>query len=149
MPGQVLKFDASDAFRVAADLAKIPIKTQARLITITRMQTQLLRTDIIRNASTGHHPPGKPHIPGTGPGPNVATGDYIRSWVPPQISVTPAGVIGETGTNEPQARRLEYGFSGADSLGRVYDQPPYPHVFPALEKRGVLYELACMEAVAW
>jgi len=27
----------------------------------------------VKNANTGHHKPGEPHIPGTGPGPNTAT----------------------------------------------------------------------------
>jgi hypothetical protein len=40
-------------------------------------------------------------------------------------------IIGTVGTNAPQGLRLENGFVGADSLGRVYNQPPYPHFSPA------------------
>jgi hypothetical protein len=32
------------------------------------------------------------------------------------------------------ARRIELGFSGPDSLGRVYHQPPRPYVRPAYEE---------------
>jgi hypothetical protein len=32
------------------------------------------------------------------------------------------------------ARRVELGFQGADSLGRVYNQPPYPYMQPALDR---------------
>jgi hypothetical protein len=36
------------------------------------------------------------------------------------------------GTEEHQGARLEFGFTGVDSLGRHYTQPPFPHVQPAL-----------------
>jgi hypothetical protein len=67
------------------------------------------------------------------PGPNAPTGDYRRS-----IHAKPFGagsVFGvRVGTNKPQGRRLEFGFVGADSLGRVYNQPPYPHFGPAVHE---------------
>lgn len=65
------------------------------------------------------------------PGPNVITGAYRNSW---QTSTQrlPYGAICTIGTNAPQGRRLEFGFVGADSLGRNYNQPPFPHVQPAL-----------------
>lgn len=65
------------------------------------------------------------------PGPRVITGAYRRS-INGQVQRTPGGARGVIGTNAPQAARLEYGFSGADRLGRVYRQPPYPHFQPAL-----------------
>lgn len=66
------------------------------------------------------------------PGPNVITGQYIASW---KIVVRPlaAGAVATVGTMKPQAKRLEFGFADTDSLGRVYNQPPFPHVQPALE----------------
>lgn len=85
---------------------------------LIRHHGQLLKTRIQANAS------GRP-------GPNAPTGDYRRSW-----TVEFSGGIGAAkvtvGTNAPQARRLEFGFHGSDSLGRVYNQPPYPHVAPAI-----------------
>ncbi len=38
------------------------------------------------------------------------------------------GVVGV-----PQARRIELGFQGKDSLGRVFNQPPFPYLRPAAE----------------
>lgn len=61
------------------------------------------------------------------PGPNVITGRYRSSW---QVDtrLLPYGAQCTIGTNEPQGRRLEWGFTGFDSIGRYYDQPPFPHV---------------------
>lgn len=88
------------------------------------------RTLIRANASTGTHRPGLPHIPGAGPGPNVATGDLRRSIS--QTNEAAAGIaVSEVGTNAVQAARLEFGFIGADSLGRHYEQPAYPFIGPA------------------
>lgn len=69
------------------------------------------------------------------PGPRVITGRYRASW---QSEVTAAGTVfvAQIGSNAPQARRLEYGFVGTDSLGRRYAQPPFPHVGPAVEASG-------------
>lgn len=58
----------------------------------------------------------------------VRTGDYRRSWSTAMTGPMAASV----GTNKPQARRLEYGFVGADSMGRHYNQAPQPHVRPAV-----------------
>lgn len=48
------------------------------------------------------------------------TGTYRRSLHP--LSESPTEV--RVGTDLVYARRLEYGFSGTDSLGRTYNQPP-------------------------
>lgn len=37
------------------------------------------------------------------------------------------------GTDLEYAARQEFGFSGADSLGRHYHQPPHPYLRPALD----------------
>lgn len=65
------------------------------------------------------------------PGPNVITGAYRNSWRPETHRI-PYGAICTLGTDAPQGRRLELGFNGTDSLGRSYNQPPFPHVQPAL-----------------
>lgn len=65
------------------------------------------------------------------PGPNVITGAYRNSWQANTRRI-PYGAICTLGTDAPQGRRLEWGFVGADSIGRVYNQPPFPHVQPAL-----------------
>lgn len=97
----------------------------AELGAVVSFYGQLLNTKIKANAS------GRP-------GPNAPTGDYRRSWA---HTVTQEGGTTKStnGTNKPQARRLEFGFTGADSLGRVYDQPPYPHVGPAFDEISPLF----------
>jgi hypothetical protein len=40
----------------------------------------------------------------------------------------------EVGTNLVYAPRVEFGFSGKDSLGRVYNQPPNPYLRPAFDQ---------------
>lgn len=97
----------------------------------------LIQAEVRANASSATHPDrasaARGHIPGTGPGPNVATGNYRRS-----IQLTPTreggNPVAYVHTNSAQARRLEYGFRGTDSLGRRYNQPPYPHFQPAADK---------------
>lgn len=68
------------------------------------------------------------------PGPNVISSDYRDSWRPrpEHARRLPYGAMCTLATDAPQGRRLEFGFVGADSLGRVYNQPPFPHVQPAL-----------------
>lgn len=71
------------------------------------------------------------------PGPRAVTGDYRRS-ITLEMASGPIeygggrGSVAIVGTNRPQARRLELGFTGVDSLGRHYAQPPYPHFEPPL-----------------
>ena len=102
----------------------------------------IIQTQVRANASSASHPDrasaARGHMPGTGPGPNVATGNYRRS-----IQLTPTregeNPVAYIHTNSAQARRLEYGFRGTDSLGRRYNQPAYPHFQPAADKaEGIL-----------
>lgn len=88
------------------------------------------RTVVRANASTGTHRPGRPHIEGTGPGPNVATGDYRRS-ISQTDHADPGVAVSEVSTAAVQAARLELGFVGRDSAGRYYMQQPFPHFEPA------------------
>ncbi|MFC9736223.1 HK97 gp10 family phage protein [Streptomyces hydrogenans] len=66
------------------------------------------------------------------PGPNVITGRYRSSWEPDRGRRIPYGAECTIGTSKPQGRRLEFGFTGYDSIGRYYEQPPFPHVGPAI-----------------
>jgi hypothetical protein len=59
----------------------------------------------------------------------VKTGDYRRSW-----NTQLRGTTAIVGTSKPQARRLEFGFVGTDSLGRHYNQAPRPHVRPSIDE---------------
>lgn len=82
------------------------------------------------------------------PGPNAPTGDYRGSWRVEEVDdADPSAVSRSVGTDRAQANRLEYGFVGPDALGRVYDQPPYPHHGPAVDVIEPAFE-AAMGAVA-
>ncbi len=64
----------------------------------------------------------------------VLSGTLRRSWHTESVSA-PVGVYAvRVGPTMVYARRIELGFKGADSLGRVYDQAPDPYVRPALEE---------------
>lgn len=104
----------------AARLESLPAEAFERLVVIVGTYGLLLETAVKRRAS------GRP-------GPNVRTGDYRRSWNT-RVTRGADSVTSITGTDRPQAARLEYGFHGTDALGRVYNQPPFPHAGPALDE---------------
>jgi hypothetical protein len=65
------------------------------------------------------------------------TGTYRRGWHLETVEKTPERCTVIVGNDQPQGPRLEYGFVGADKLGRVYNQAARPHIRPALdENRG-------------
>ncbi len=78
------------------------------------------------------------------PGPRMVTGDYNRS-IGVNFGFEAGSPTARVGTNRPQGRRLEKGFVGTDSLGRTYNQPPYPHFGPALDEEGKAFETAVSE----
>lgn len=121
-----------DTASVVLGFRNLQARVRVGAAAATRMHGQLLVTRIKANAS------GRP-------GPNAPTGDYRRSWNM-RLEVGMNGAEALVGTNRPQARRLEYGFHGADSLGRVYNQPSYPHVQPAMDVIKPAY-LAAMQAL--
>jgi hypothetical protein len=63
------------------------------------------------------------------PGPRRVTGDYTRK-MNMQADHGANGVEVTVGGAGVQGPRLEFGFHGADSLGRRYNQPPFPHYAP-------------------
>jgi len=65
--------------------------------------------------------------------PHVKTG-RLRSSITHEVEGTITGATGRVGTNVKYARRHELGFVGVDSLGRKYNQKPYPYLRPALHK---------------
>lgn len=151
--------DTHEVTAYAIKLDKTGVEARTAAAGIVRTYTELTRTQIMANAQTGFHLPGEGHIPGTGPGPNVATGDYLRSWEV-NFDMSADVLIGLVGTNAPQARRLEFGWyeaadvrtrkpSGrlADRGGRRGFQPPYPHIEPAIRRIEPMY-VAAFEAMA-
>ena len=120
---------SSNANQVAADLAALGFQAGARAAVVTRHFGMLLQAAVKRRAS----------LPRTGPpGPRIQTGNYNRS-IGLQTSSSGGGPVATVGTNAPQGRRLELGFTGTDSLGRSYEQPPYPHFGPALDEIAPLF----------
>ena len=72
----------------------------------------------------------KTHAAGR-PGPNVVSGALRASIVVDHvISIGPGSWVSVTGPTIIYGRRIELGFHGADSLGRVYDQGPFPYFEP-------------------
>lgn len=123
----------TNAHMVAAELRGYDLETRIKVAGVVRTYGTLLETRIKANAS------GRP-------GPRAVTGDYRRTWHATftQTATAPASRVG---TSAPQAARLEYGFVGADRLGRVYNQQPYPHVAPAVAKTQPEFLLALERAV--
>lgn len=114
--------DTTDALRVSANIAGVGTMAAVRIGVVTRHWGMLLQTKVKAYASK----------PRTGPpGPRIQTGDYVRS-ISLNMERGVDGVAAVVGTNKPQGRRLEFGFVGTDSIGRNYNQPPYPHFRPAL-----------------
>ena len=64
-----------------------------------------------------------------GRSPRKITGVYRNSWSRVE---SPKGRF-FVFSNHDGAARLEYGFVGFDSIGRYYNQPPYPHLRPAID----------------
>lgn len=102
----------------AAALAGAGIRAQAKAPGVVRHYGQLYQTRV-RAAASGR------------PGPRAITGDYRRS-ITLEIALVGGMPSAIVGTVSPQGRRLEYGFVGPDSLGRHYNQPPFPHFDPPL-----------------
>jgi hypothetical protein len=109
----------SNAAEIAAQLQGRAAAVLPSAVSVVRHYAMLMETQIKANAS------GRP-------GPNAPTGDYRRSWTH-EVHTGADAVLAIVGTSKPQGRRLEYGYVGPDSLGRVFDQPPYAHVGPAME----------------
>lgn len=124
----------TNAALVAQRLDQVSVAAFEVVADVVIVHGQLLETAVKRNAS------GRP-------GPNAPTGDYRRSWNT-RVRRGPGFVSSETGTNRPQAARLEYGFHGRDALGRNYNQPPFPHAQPAMDEVGPLLIAAAAAALA-
>jgi len=74
-------------------------------------------------------------IPYRAGGPGVVSGTLRRSILPRREGRAGAySWFVEVAPGTPYSRRLELGFYGTDSLGRRYQQPPYPYMKPAREK---------------
>lgn len=125
---------SSNAADAAGDLRAAPGTVNAQIGLTTARFGQLLRTRVRARAS------GRP-------GPRRQTGDYRRNIAAQTRQIAPGVWQAEVGTNSPQGRRLERGFVGTDSLGRPYNQQPFPHFGPALDETEPEY-FAAMARIA-
>ena len=66
------------------------------------------------------------------PGPEIDTGFMHESW---RVRFELVGKYLEAivESTAPYVNRLEYGFAGRDSLGRVFHQPPFPFIGPSVD----------------
>jgi hypothetical protein len=67
------------------------------------------------------------------PGPNLITGQFHDAW-----TYAVGGDEAVVSNGSVYANRLEWGFVGVDSIGRHYNQPPYPSLGPAVARSGDL-----------
>ncbi len=114
----VIALGAPNAHVVAIDLGRLAAETAVKVPGVVRHFGQLYQTRV-RAAASGR------------PGPRAITGDYRRS-ITLEMATVDGRVAAIVGTAAPQGRRLELGFVGVDSIGRTYNQPPFPHFSPPL-----------------
>lgn len=112
-------FDNSGVLALAAELGKASAAAGARGYKLVQHHGMKLQAKVKANAQ------GRP-------GPRIQTGDYNRS-IGLIVGIDGGSPTAHVGTNRPQGMRLERGFSGTDSLGRNYHQPPFPHFGPAAD----------------
>lgn len=62
-------------------------------------------------------------------------GNLARSIHSEIVAVGDHSCEGFTGTDVEYAMRIEFGFDGIDSLGRVYNQTPQPYARPAYDTK--------------
>lgn len=87
----------------------------------------------VKSEFDGAHPAGQPHVGGDRP--NVVTGNLRRSIRTDPIRRAGLGVYAtRVYPTAVYSRRVELGFDGADSLGRIYHQRPYPYFKPGVDR---------------
>jgi hypothetical protein len=87
------------------------------------------------------------------PGPNYITGNLHDSI---KIKATLGGIgrgrwayaVYADMIQAPYARRIEKGFRGSDSIGRNYNQPPYPYFGPGVRDAVISHEVREVFATA-
>jgi hypothetical protein len=80
-----------------------------------------------RNANTGAHGPGEGHIPGTGPGPNVVTGNLVSKIVGQRPVKGFKGYSATVDSSAEYARAVEQGSP------RWKSGVKYPYMEPAAQ----------------
>lgn len=136
----------SNAEQIAVDLVALGLETTAtvrKAVTDTAADLQ----GLVKKRAMPRSTP-RPGPRDGSQGPRLVTGDFERT-----VNRTPTRqegmvITAEVGTDAPQGARLEFGFVGTDSLGRVFDQQAYPSFGPALDEVAPRFEAAIAAAVA-
>lgn len=123
-----IELDTHEVDSYARHLAKANALVAVRAAALLQHHGTLLQAQVKANAA------GRP-------GPRIQTGDYNRS-IGLTFGFENGSPTARVGTNRPQGMRLEKGFTGTDSLGRSYNQPPFPHFGSAVDKIGAAFEKA-------
>jgi hypothetical protein len=123
----------SNARTIAARMAARAAATVVAVEAVVPREGAVLQTKVKANAS------GRP-------GPRAQTGDYRRN-IGLVVRRAPRTVTAEVFTNAVQGWRLERGFYGVDSLGRLYHQDPLPHFQPAADAMRAQFPAAVATAV--
>lgn len=126
---------APAALPLALDLARAPAELRRRHRRTTRTHLLALQRRVRANMSGRS---GVTYTPLDGGesgeiGPRVQTGDTRRRVQAGPVREQDGTVYGEVATDVVHSLRLELGYTGTDSLGRVVDQPPYPAWRPAAD----------------
>lgn len=96
----------------------------------------------------GAHKRGRPRVPNSNNRPNIVTGNLRRSIRSSTLMHWGrGGWVKEVGPTAIYGRRVEMGFKGADSRGRVYNQPAYPYFGPAVKRLRPVAESRVMSTV--
>lgn len=114
-------------------LSKMDARVGAATLTTTVMVGAELETRA-KNNFEGQHRRGEPRVPNSANKPNVVTGTLRRSIRATPIVKIAGGFTTSVGPTTEYGRRVELGFVGIDSLGRVYNQRPYPYFGPAVQE---------------
>ena len=124
-PGTLIRsvsIRAPKADELARDLLRYAAVAEAGARFKIRHYGAKLHAKVVAHASQGR------------PGLLVRTGDYISRIKVDDRGSTRGHAQVRVYSEHPGANRLEFGFVGQDSLGREYNQPPYPHFGPALSE---------------
>lgn len=115
------EFDFSELDRWTADLRAAPAVTRAQARAVVAKGSLNIKTEARRNAPGGSHAP------------------YYASSISFDVTETPIEIMGEVG---PAQGRRQWGLGNLLEYGSV-NNPPHPHLEPALDHEAPRFIGAC------
>ena len=123
-----IKIDAA-AFMADIDALIAAVDTATREAVVLGAQV------IEKTSKESFGPAHRKGTPKTSDKPQSVTGTLRRSIHMTEVTALGGGTWqSKVAPTVIYGRRIELGFSGTDSLGRRYNQPPYPYMQPGLDK---------------